>query len=252
MGTGCTWPTSTTTPTSPRSATLGPALSRTPTDRRASGTATASHWDVSEFQARRPNPQAKLISTLFWKDGQVGQHALPVARSGKPHLVFIDEYGQGGPRLIDISDERHPVIVSKLKTEILMPENYDKFREGRDYNLERGGVVADPRTSSPPFGYNTHYCSVDRQDDPTILACSNFMSGVRIFDIRDFAAPREIAYYNPGGDGTLMPGSYGGHTAAYTTAAPRIVTETGEIWFTDMDAGFFVTRLAEGVWPFRP
>ena len=208
-------------------------------------------WDVSEFQARRPNPQAKLVSTLFWKDGQVGQHALPVTRSGKPHLVFIDEYGQGGPRIIDISDERHPVIVSKLKTEILMPQNYGKFREGRDYNLEHGGVVVDPRTSSPPFGYNTHYCSVDRQDDPTILACSNFMSGVRIFDIRNFADPREIAYYNPGGDGTLMPGSYGGHTAAYTTAAPRI-TDTGEIWFTDMDAGFFVTKFAKGVWPFAP
>jgi hypothetical protein len=110
-------------------------------------------------------------------------------------------------------------------------------------------VVSGPTASSPPFGYNTHYCSVDRRDDPTILACSNFMSGVRIFDIRSFAAPREIAYYNPGGDGKAMPGSYGGHTAAYTTAAPRIIPETGEIWFTDMDAGFFVTKFAKGVWP---
>ena len=106
--------------------------------------------------------------------------------------------------------------------------------------------------SSPPFGYNTHYCSLDRQEDPTILACSNFMSGVRIFDIRNFAAPQEIAYYNPGGDGKAMPGSYGGHTSAYTTASPRIIAETGEIWFTDMDGGFFVTKLADGVWPLKP
>jgi hypothetical protein len=208
-------------------------------------------WDVSEFQARKPNPQAKLVSTLFWKDGQVGQHALPVTRNGTPYVVFVDEYGQGGPRIIDISDERRPVIVSKLKTEIQMPANYDKFREGRDYNREHGGAVVEPTASTPPFGYNTHYCSVDRQDDPTILACSNFMSGVRIFDIRNFAAPQEIAYYNPGGDGKAMPGSYGGHTAAYTTAAPRIIEETGEIWFTDMDAGFFVTKFLEGVWPFK-
>ena len=171
-------------------------------------------WDVSEFQARKPNPQAKLISTLFWKDGQIGQHVLPVTRNGKPYVVFVDEYGQGGPRIIDISDERRPVIVSKLKTEILMPEHYDKFREGRDYNQEHGGAVV-------AFTYNTHYCSVDRPTDPTILACSNFSSGLRVFDIRDFAAPREIAYYNPGGDGTLMPSSYGGTTAAYTTAAPH-------------------------------
>jgi hypothetical protein len=207
-------------------------------------------WDVSDFQARKPNPEAKLISTLFWKDGQIGQHALPVTRNGVPYVIFIDEYGQGGPRIIDLSDERHPRIVSKLKTEILMPQNFDKFREGRDY--ERiAGVTPAPTASSPPFGYNTHYCSVDRPVDPTILACSNFMSGVRIFDIRDFATPREIAYYNPGGDGKLMPGSYGGHTAAYTTAAPRIIEETGEIWFTDMDAGFFVTKFADGVWPFE-
>ena len=30
------------------------------------------------------------------------------------------------------------------------------------------------------------------------------------------------------------------------------IPETGEIWFTDMDAGFFVTRFAPGVWPFAP
>ena len=207
-------------------------------------------WDVSEFQARKPNPQAKLVSTLYWKDGQVGQHAIPVTRDGAPYIIFVDEYGQGGPRIIDISDERHPVIVSKLKTEIQMPDNFGKFREGRDY--ERiGGVTPGPTASSPPFGYNTHYCSVDRQEEPTILACSNFMSGVRIFDIRNFSAPREIAYYNPGGDGKAMPGSYGGHTSAYTTAAPRIIPETGEIWFTDMDGGFFVTKLADEVRPLR-
>lgn len=209
-------------------------------------------WDVSEFQARKTNPQAKLVSTLFWKDGQVGQHVLPVTRQGKPYVVFVDEYGQGGPRIIDIGDERRPAIVSKLKTEILMPEHYDKFREGRDYNLDQGGVVVSPTSPSPPFAYNTHYCSVDRPQDPTILACSNFMSGVRVFDIRDFSSPREIAYYNPGGDGKQMPGSYAGTTAGYTTAAPRIVPERGEIWFTDMDAGFFVTRFADGIWPLRP
>jgi hypothetical protein len=51
--------------------------------------------------------------------------------------------------------------------------------------------------------------------------------------------------------GKRMPGSYAGTTAGYTTA-PRIVPERGEIWFAVMDAGFFVTRFAVGVWPFRP
>jgi hypothetical protein len=139
--------------------------------------------------------------------------------------------------------ERNPVIVSKLKTEIQMPANKALFDAGGDYNGEGGGNLA-------PFTYNTHYCSVDRSDDPTILACSTFESGVRVFDIRDISAPREIAYFNPGGDGTRQPGSYGGTTGGYTSVAPRIIEEAGELWFTDQDRGFYVTSFTNGVWPF--
>lgn len=123
----------------------------------------------------------------------------------------------------------------------------DRSRRGKP---DGQWVEAGPRRLAlAPFTYNTHYCSVDRSDSPTILACSTFESGVRVFDIRDFRSP-EIAYFNPGGDGTRQSGSYGGTTGGYASASPRIVEETGELWFTDQDRGFYVTRFTNGVWPF--
>src|SRR6266404_2647057 len=53
-------------------------------------------YDLSDIQARKPNPQAKLISKLFWKDGSVAQHTIHVKIKGKPHIIFVDEAGSGG------------------------------------------------------------------------------------------------------------------------------------------------------------
>lgn len=200
-------------------------------------------YDVSEIAERKPNPQVKLVSRLTWRDGAVGQHAVPITSKGKPYVVFVDEFLHGGARIIDVSNETKPRVVSKLKLEIQMPENGELAHREVSYNNENGGMF--------PFGYNSHYCNTDRLDDPTVLACSNFESGVRVFDIRDVRAPREIAYFNPGGDGRRRPASWGGTTSGYTSAQPRIVAERGEIWFTDHDRGFYVVRFTNGAWPFR-
>jgi hypothetical protein len=200
-------------------------------------------YDVSEIAERKPNPQVKLVSRLTWTDGAIGQHAVPITSKGKPYVVFVDEFLHGGARIIDVSNETKPRVVSKLKLEIQMPENGELAHREVSYNNENGGMF--------PFGYNSHYCNTDRLEEPTILACSNFESGVRVFDIRNIAAPREIAYFNPGGDGTRSPGSWGGTTSGYTSAQPRIVAERGEIWFTDHDRGFYVVRFTNGAWPFR-
>src|SRR4030095_9056537 len=94
-------------------------------------------YDISEIQARVPTPQVKLISKLFWKDGSVAQHRIRVKSEGKPYIVFVDEGGSGGitsaaqlqaacaagfppfpmARIIDISDETNPRIVSRLGLE---------------------------------------------------------------------------------------------------------------------------------------
>lgn len=200
-------------------------------------------YDVSEIEARTTSPQVTLVSELGWNDGAIGQHAVHITDQGKPYVVFVDEFNHGGTRIIDIADEGNPRIVSKLKLEIQMPGHWELAHRETAYNHENGGVL--------PFGYNSHYCTPDRHVDPTILACSNFESGIRVFDIRDVAAPREIAYFNPGGDGTRSPASWGGTTSGYTSSQIRIIAERGELWFTDHDRGFYIVRFTNGVWPFR-
>lgn len=178
-------------------------------------------WDVSEIADRRAEPRPKLVGEVMWNDGHDGQQAIPVTSGDRPYVVFVDELSHGGPRIIDISDETNPRVVSKLKIEIQMPENRELAASETGYNHEGGGQL--------PFGYNSHYCNTDRIHEPTILACSNFQSGLRVFDIRDVHHPREVAYFNPGGDGRRRPGSFGGTTGGYTSAIPRINSEHHEI-----------------------
>lgn len=59
-------------------------------------------------------------------------------------------------------------------------------------------------------GFHFHYCNVDSPEEPSMLARSANQQGLRLFDISDFTHPREIGYFNPGGDGTKQPGSFGG------------------------------------------
>lgn len=203
-------------------------------------------WDVSAIQARSPLPGARLLGTALWSDGMAGQHAIPITSAGHPYVVFVDELSQGGARIIDTADEHHPRVISKLKTEIQMPGNLATANaDTRRPPLENHGLVPGA------FGYDAHYCNTDRIHDPTVLACSEFQSGLRVFDIRDVHRPREIAYYNPGGDGHAAPGSFGGTYGGYTSAQPRIIPDRGEVWFTDQDRGLYVVRFANTAWSSR-
>jgi len=99
-------------------------------------------YDISAIQQRVPNPPVKLVGSVGWSDGVAAQHAIPITSGGRPFVVFVDEKSHGGPRIIDISDETNPRVVSKLKTEIQMPENLetanrDTIRPG----TENGGLV---------------------------------------------------------------------------------------------------------------
>ena len=53
-------------------------------------------FDLSDIQSRKPNPQVKVVSTLYWKDGAMAQHTINVKIKGKPYLIFVDEAGSGG------------------------------------------------------------------------------------------------------------------------------------------------------------
>ncbi|HVT34163.1 MAG TPA: hypothetical protein VHE37_01160 [Nevskiaceae bacterium] len=208
--------------------------------------------DVSEIQSRKLAPQMHKLGSVTWTDGSTGQHSIPVSWNGKPYLVFVDEGGNGAARIIDISDETAPVVVSKLKLEIHMPE----YAEQRTADLAGNGS----------FGYEGHYCTVDRRENPTAIACGYFQSGVRVFDVRDPMNPHEIAYYNPPaqvGKSAQLTGSEHANgllqvyapanlTADWCSSPPRFVEQADgerQLWVTCQDNGFMVLKFTNGSYP---
>jgi hypothetical protein len=217
--------------------------------------------DVSDIQARKPVPMVRQIGSVFWGgSATVGQHTIPVTWAGKPYLIAADEFAGEDIHIIDISDETKPTIVRQLQLEISRPEHADVA--GRD------------AAGNGLFGYDSHYCAVDRRTNPTALACGFMQSGVRVFDVRDPLHPREIAYFNPPaqtGRNAALPGSEhavgilitqasnasafrdagpgviaGGRpqanlTADYCSSPPRFVG-TDQLWVSCQDNGFLALR----------
>ena len=228
-------------------------------------------YDLTEIQNRLPNPQLHLLGSVFWKDGSVAQHTIPVKIGGKPYVIFVDEGGTGGgsninpgpggtpsqfdtacaagmppfpmARIVDTSDETHPTIVSRLALEIHNPANC--------------ALVRPDLVGISIFTYGSHYCSVDNKHHATTLACGYFNSGIRVFDIRDPVRPKEIAYFNPAGTTTASPGS--NHTIAgnwhpgspdWCSAQVHLDHARGTLWTTCQDNGMLMLKFTNGVWPF--
>ena len=220
-------------------------------------------YDLSEIQARKQNPQVRLVSKFLFNDGGGAQHTINVKIDGKPHIIFVDETGPGGfggvanlqascdaglppfpmARIIDISDETAPKLVSRLMLETHDPANCAKVLP------DLAGLAI--------FMYGSHYCSVDNRHHATTLACGYFNSGIRVFDIRDPARPKEIAYYNPAGTTTPSVGS--NHNVAgqwraggpdWCSAQVHLDHSRGTLWTTCQDNGLLMLKFAKGVWPF--
>ncbi len=170
--------------------------------------------DVSDYQFRRPNPQIRIISKLFWEDQGQAEPMYPVTVKGHPYIISGDESGGaagvgglpaacargaspwGYSNIIDISDETKPKIVAKIMLEVNDPANCSLI------------LNDPPDTGSAIPTYSPERCTADRQTNPTMLACGLWAAGVRVFDIRDILHPKEIAYYKPPAPRTaFLPGS---------------------------------------------
>lgn len=202
--------------------------------------------DTSQIQSRKANPQMPVISNVVWDSLSIPQNAIPVTIKGKPYVVEIDEYSVdeggnvgahginvGAGRIIDISDEKKPRVVSNLRLAVHQPEN-------------RAAIAGDPGAQNPTQGYAGHYCNVPSRVDPTIVACSMIMSGLRIFDIRDPANPYEVAYFNAPVRARPPAGIF--EASDWAMSSPSFVPERKEIWYTDGYNGFFVVRVTNDMW----
>lgn len=143
--------------------------------------------DVSAIQDRKPRTVVTApvphVGRKFWLDGNITQHSIYVTYGGKPHVYVVDEAGSGGVKLLALTDLKDLKLRNQIKLEINLPKNATKW--------------ASSATSNGVFGYDAHYCTVDRPEQPTAMACGWIQSGIRVFDIRDPDRIREIAYFNP-------------------------------------------------------
>ncbi len=202
--------------------------------------------DISEIQSRKSNPEVREVASISWDNQTIPQNAIPFTRDGKPFLLEIDEYstnGDGGSvaahgsvvgagRIIDISDETQPVVISDLRLEVHEPEHREE-------------IANDPGAQLPVQGYAGHYCNIPTRVNPDIAACSMIVSGLRIFDIRDPYNPREIAYFNAPVNPRVTPVF---EASNWAMSSPSFVPERKEIWYSDGYSGLYVVRLTNGVW----
>jgi hypothetical protein len=212
--------------------------------------------DSSDFQFRVPNAELRTVSAFDIPDNSVCQQTYPLLYGNHPYVTLFGESAPGSalgavcpynpytnfshPRIIDMADEQHPVVASEILKEVDLPSNC--------------ALIDGDRNSASPnpflnvffavFRYDTHQCSPDRLHDPTILACADFMAGVRVYDIRDPYNVREIAYFNVGTNSSTDP------TVGWSASRPVVRATKGQIWVPTLQNGFYVLRF-EGVYPWQ-
>lgn len=207
--------------------------------------------DVSQIQDRVANPQVPEVSRLTWPEVSIPQVAMPFTSHGHRYVAEVDEFSKrtrtaptaaqpvqkehtGAARIIDIADERNPYVVANIRLAVHNTSNH------------QGPEATDPGNGDVAQEYAGHYCSIPTPVDPTIMACSMILSGLRIFDIRDPRHPREIAYFN----GQVLPGKPGSagtpglaSQGAFAMSSPAYNLEKHQIWYTDGRLGFYAVRL---------
>jgi hypothetical protein len=139
--------------------------------------------DISDIQARKPSPQIRQVGALSWSDGLFTQHTINFTDQGHHYLFAVDEADTGSIHLINIDNPAAPTLVREYRLQI------DQPAESSVRSTDTGGDGL--------LGYDSHYCTLDKQVDPTMLACGFWQSGVRLFDVRDLANPKEMGYFNP-------------------------------------------------------
>jgi hypothetical protein len=182
--------------------------------------------DVSDYQFRRPNPQIRIISKLFWADQGQSESMIPVHINGHPYLITTDEAGGAGgstgwagacargaspfgyPQIIDVADLKNPKIFSKLRLQVSDPANCAALLA--ETPPDAPGTA--PGTNLPAISGTTNYseetCVPDNPEDTKMLACGFQNAQLRVFDVSDPTHPKEIAYWKSGAPRTkVLPAS---------------------------------------------
>lgn len=194
--------------------------------------------DTTDIQQRKPNPDLKVVSNIgFPNFGHSEQRA---RINGKPYIFSGGETPFVGAKncpwawgsVIDVSDERRPKVVSEIKLAV---------------NEEANCGVVGPDNAV----YSIHYVGVDDDQRTTKVFYTYYTGGVRVFDVRDPAHPKEIAYYHPPPAATTVhrPTTNGvagdSHTPGWDSATSdvRYLPDKRQLWFVSIAGGFQVLEL---------
>jgi hypothetical protein len=200
--------------------------------------------NVSQIQRHAASPKVSEVSRLTWREVSIPQNAYAMTINGHHYLLEFDEFAfrfnppsdnyVGAARIVDVSRPAHPKIVSDLRLQVNQPATHR-------------ADAKDPQPfHSTMLGYSAHYCSIPRQVDPEIVACSFTNSGLRVFNIQNPRHPRVVAYFVAPSSHSTQNGFSGSN---FAMSKPAFDPTRREIWYTDASSGFYVLKLAKGVWP---
>jgi hypothetical protein len=208
---------------------------------KGSGPGRLTILDVTQIQNRTLQPVVPIVSRTTWPNVGTPQYAEPFTQNGHPYVMEVDEYGSGSGvgagRILDMDapgapvaypagGDKQPVVISNMRLAVHQQQAQS------DYS-------GDPGASVQFQGYKGHDCTLPTRVDPTVVACSFIVSGLRVFDITDPQAPQEIAYFN----GKVVPDSNPMHQGAWAMAAPAFSPRANEIWYSDGNLGFYAVGL---------
>jgi hypothetical protein len=160
--------------------------------------------------------------------------------------TYIFESGEAGcangaARIIDVTDDHHPVAVSYMALEV---------------QVDPTCIAEWPAN---PLGiYWTHYFGFDSTDDSTnshdphnvhLAFLTAWGSGLRVINVCDPMHPREMGYYNPPAPGPSLPNSFVGPSRAHDTTLTwvRYIPKTRDLWFGSSINGFNIVHLESSV-----
>ena len=216
-------------------------------------------YDVSAIQNRNVTPAPLLLGPappfvgfVGWTnvlDGEApsaGSHTARWFRNrGRTYIYSSDEWPTAGvcpwshSRIIDITDDTNPVVVSNIQLEVNQLANC-------------------LMTEFDVANYSAHYVGIDNVNEATTLFTTNYTAGLRVWDIHDPAKPKEIAYYHPvpnPNTPTVPLSQFFGSSGSLWDAVPTYVRyrpETGHIWMSGYSSGFQILQLTESAGPTAP
>lgn len=146
--------------------------------------AYATWWDGGLTILDVADPSAPtLVGRLEFDPAESGETHTALPLPGRDLLVVtdeeVDDSGAGDQRhvrMVDISDERNPRVVAKFP----VPDERHRALGGR-------------------FGpHNVHEMRPGSYQSPDRVHLTYFNAGLRILDVSDAAAPREVGHFVPG------------------------------------------------------